>query len=305
MCNQQIHFVVISVDKSRKKIMQKQFADLALDSVFDIHYEDGITIDNSPYDLTPRYYPFPETKETICCFLSHVKAMKWYLKNSNYPYLLLLEDDSALQKINFQQNLLELILQFEKKEFDYISLGYNIKTISNDFLKNPLIKKDKNVFWNLYKYYLHTTWGTQAQLFPRNVVEFYLSIYDKLSTQEIDQSIRSYLNKNEFYYTNPPRLQIDCLNGLLRHQAIAFPPLVIELNNIESIINKDTNNKNLWQQGQIKKLYKLNDYYSYHEKNDNLISNQPYHDNIFKNAIEITCRFGSNACDKFNSIISF
>ena len=326
-CNEQVHFVVVSSDKSRKEIMQKQFTDLELDSVFDIHYEEAITVDNSPYALIPRYPPFPETKETLCCFLSHIKAMKWYLKNCNYPYLLLLEDDCAIQKINFKQNLLQLIPQLEKKEFDYISLGYHIKTISNDFLKNPLIKKHENVYWNLYKYYLHTTWGTQAQLFPRSVIEFYLSIYDKSSTQEIHQSICSYLDKNEFYYANPPRLQIDYLNGLLKHQAIAFPPLVIELNDVRSTINKMTYTKKLWQEGAIRKLYKLNDYYSYDKKDDNLILNHelrkternipdegiygmginftPAIFNIFRNSIEVTCRFGSSTCDKFLSRLSF
>ena len=258
MKNQEIQFVIISADKSRKNLMQKQFVDLGLNSIFNIHYDDAIVVDNSPYEFKLKYSLFPESDRTICCFLSHVKAMKLYLENSNCPYLLLLEDDCAIQKINFQQNLLELIPQFRKKEFDYISLGYITKNVSNFFLKNPLIKKDKNVYWNLYKSYLHVIWGAQAQLFPRNIIEFYLSIYDKGTTKEIYQSIFSYLDKNEFYYVNPPRLQIDGLNGLLKHQAIVCPPLVIELNNTESLIC--TGNYQKWEEGAIKKLYKLSDY---------------------------------------------
>jgi len=281
MHNQEIQFVVICASDTRTQIMQKQFTDLDLDKDFDIHYDEAITVNNSPYDLEITYSMFPETKETLCCFLSHVKAMKWYIKNSLCPFLLLLEDDAAIQKLNFKQNLLNLILKFKKTEFDYISLGYIPNTISNNLFNHPIIKKNENVYWNLYKIYLHTTWGTQAQLFPRETVKSFLNIYDKDSIKNISKSIYDYLNNNKFYYVNTPRLQIDSLNGLLKHQSIVFPPMVIELKGSETLIGIGYNNnlkyekfinagrENVWKNGLIQGFYKLSDYYSYND-NDNV-----------------------------------
>lgn len=302
MYNQDIQFVIISSDITRKEIMHKQFKDLELDSAFNIHYEDGITINNSPYDLK-LIYPFDlerplEEPEVLCCFFSHIKAMKWFIHNSNHPYLLLLEDDVAIQKINFKENLLELIPKFQNKKFDYISLGYLINNISDNLLNHPLIYKDNNLYWNLYKKYLHTTWGTQAQLFPRETVKSYLSIYDKSSTKDIKKSIYSYLDKNEFYYINPPRLQIDCLNGLLKHQCIVFPPMVIELNNINSLISKEQSYKR-WEEGQIRGIYNLNNYYSYEDNKSSHKFFKKIKNEINANILEMFCRFVGYSCVEF------
>jgi GR25 family glycosyltransferase involved in LPS biosynthesis len=304
--NQEIQFVVISSDQDRKEVIQKQFKDLEINLDFDIFYSEGVIPDHNLYDFKSIYPLFKEDDKTLCCFLSHVKAMKWYIDNTNHPYLLLLEDDVALQKHNFKNKLLQLIPQFQINQFDYISLGYLPHNISLDFLKNPPIKNNENVYWNLYKIYLHTMWGTQAQLFPRKTVESLLSIYDKPNPIEILKSILNYLNNNQFYYINPPRLQIDGTNGLLKHQAIVFPPLVIELNNFKSLIESKSFHKEIWIDGEIRNLYKLNDYYSYTQENNNFVNKNisfSYCKNlIFNNIIELFCRFGSSDCEYFKSL---
>lgn len=302
--NQEIQFVVISSDQNRKQTIDKQFKDIGIDLTFDIHYNEGITPNNASYDLISVYPPLRESKETLCCFLSHVKAMKWYIENTDHPYLLLLEDDVALPKNGFEKELLKLIPQFKINQFDYISLGYLPHNISIDLLKKSLVKNNKNIYWNLYKIYLHVTWGTQAQLFPRKTVESLLSIYDKPSTVDIIKSILNYLDKNQFYYINPPRLQIDGLNGLLKHQAIIFPPLIIELNKSKSLISDIDNHQEIWIDGEIRKLYKLNDFYSYEKENNLSLKNQLLFSKnyIFHNIAELVCKFGSSECERFKKL---
>ena len=265
--NDKIQIIVISGCEERKKDVIQQFNDIELSQDFDIHFIDAITPKNSSIQLKPVHKRVPEKPGTLCCFLSHTKAMDWYITNSKLPYLLLLEDDCAIVKSGFKTKLLSLIDSFSFNEFDYISLGYHPTSIQIEYFKNPLTKRSNNVYWNLYKIRGYCLWGTQAQLFPRTTVESLVNIYKKQSFDETWKSISSYLLTNPEYNFNDIRIQIDALNSLIKHQALVFPPLVIEMRNNKSLISNTSDNL-LWKRGEEKGLYSLTDFYSWDTSTD-------------------------------------
>jgi hypothetical protein len=245
---------VYSASEERSNEMKRQFADL----------NDGITPINPPFELISQCDKLPETKPTICCLLSFIKALEYFVLHSKSKYAIFLEDDAALKKTELELYVKNIMKVYEEKssEFDYISLGYNIGSIRPEIVNYEFLDHHMNVYWS--KQSTCTIWGTQAQLFSRKkAIELFNIIGGKKSCSDLYKTIELYKNKHGRITYNLVRLQLDAILPMVMKQAIVYPPIVIERNNIKSLIIENHTHAKTWETAETQGIYLLKDFYSY------------------------------------------
>jgi len=103
------------------------------------------------FDEKINFNFYYKTKGEIGCYLSHLMLLK-KLKNSNYKYCLILEDDFKIDDTNFHNNIIKLINNIDD-EFDLLFIG----NLNNNHGKHY---KDNIYFINPNEY----MWGTHGYI---------------------------------------------------------------------------------------------------------------------------------------------
>lgn len=270
--NPNVELIVYTVSQTRLQEMNKQFSDLNI--TYPFTFIDGITPHNSSIPLIPQDKDSPESPGTICCLLSFIKALTYFVTKSNAEYAIFMEDDAAICKTGFEKHVEKAIQSYKNhtSDYDYISLGYNVGSINPDDVTSEIVQHDDCIYWDFYKMKIHTDhgiaaksiWGTEAQLISRKTALFLYSLLgEKSSVEEIYTSVKTHTIKYGRYTRNRVRLQLDAIIPAILKQAIMYPPLVIERSNIQSLIIPNCTHAHTWLYGETQGMYKLNTFYSY------------------------------------------
>ena len=94
-----IYYLNLDGQPDRKEYMEEQFKYWEVDNYTRISAYDGREDDLS--DIISGRYPSMMTSGEIGCTTSHLKALRYYLENSDSPYAVIMEDDVDLQLIQY------------------------------------------------------------------------------------------------------------------------------------------------------------------------------------------------------------
>jgi len=94
-----IYYLNLDGQPERKEYMESQFKHWEIENYERISAYDGREDDLS--DILVGRYPEMMTSGEIGCTTSHLKAIKHYLKTSDSPYAIIMEDDCSLDLVRF------------------------------------------------------------------------------------------------------------------------------------------------------------------------------------------------------------
>jgi glycosyl transferase family 25 len=134
------------------------------------------------YDENIKFNFNYRTKGEIGCYLSHLMLLK-NLKNSNFQYCLILEDDFNIINDNFNDELSDIINKIDT-DFDLIFLG-NLNNNHGEIYKDNIYYVNKNQY----------LWGTHGYLVNIKNIN---KIYDNLLNFNlaIDNKYKELINNN-------------------------------------------------------------------------------------------------------------
>lgn len=231
-----IQVIVICCNEERRKFQQKQMEDLNLPYVF----FDAYTPETMGGYIGSKHVTCPEPDTVLCCFRSHVGALKMFVeKFPEKEYVVIAEDDVLIIN-NFMKELKQTINKFKaNKEIDYISLGCGIG--QKEIISTH---SDGNLFWGNM-----TVWGATLQLFPMAIAKEMVQLLDKPETTVLYRDLlkKKHAMPNCMGYSNKMmRLQSDAVYSILWRQGSVWPTMAIEHEGFTSIITPgDSNNR--WQ----------------------------------------------------------
>jgi GR25 family glycosyltransferase involved in LPS biosynthesis len=190
--SQSIPIYIINLDRSpeRWEKMKSQCINL---NCIRINAIDGKNLDDMKYNDIMKKTKMK--KNTIACFLSHLKCLNKFVK-SNDEYVVILEDDVDIEK-NFTKKINNLLKEIQDKNenFDIIFLGGTRvcgKKFSKSLLKIRQINKDCNA-------------GTFGYLLSKKGAQ---KILDKFNQDGInkmyDHQLRDYFKYLNVFTCNPP-----------------------------------------------------------------------------------------------------
>lgn len=242
-----VYCVIVCASPERAAFQKAQWG--ARPNVFYLEAYTPASIDRDYIrDHDPIY---PEKDETMCCFKSHVAALRAYESNSDLPYCLVVEDDVVFRR-DANTHIRRAIDLLEMHDcIDYVSMGYlpgphgfNYNTEYTDGFLN-WGKQEKHV------------WGAQAYLVPRRTVRAMLQIFDAPNTVILRERVCA----AHKYNNRHPRIQTDALYPLLFRQAFTTPLLAIEYP-FESMIESRSRYDERWGPSFQTGFVRAEDFYS-------------------------------------------
>ena len=94
-----IYYLNLDDQPERKEYMEEQFKYWEIEDYERISAYDGREDDLS--DIIKGRYPDNMSSGEIGCTTSHLKALKYFLDNSEAPYAVIMEDDCDLELVKF------------------------------------------------------------------------------------------------------------------------------------------------------------------------------------------------------------
>ena len=121
---------------------------------------------------------FPEFDTTVCCFRSHIGALRHFINNSHADYCIIMEDDVSLLQSGFQTAIDDIVLAWnDHPNIDYIVIGHLLGDYSHNFANSC------DVFeWEPKG---GAVWGFQAYIVRRESAARIVSKFDKPTTAVI------------------------------------------------------------------------------------------------------------------------
>ena len=251
---------ILWCNEERRQFIETQLEKFALS--FRVVYFKASTPDDSA-DYLIRDDPVPPKLQ--CCFRSHIRALHHFVHNDVEKHLLVLEDDVCLLRDNFVARLFETIDTYEKNPgIDYVTIGYLPATLSGLPLhtKTNMLRQDGGLYFDFSRADF-TIWGSQAQLFSREVAKRMCELLHHSSGETIMEHVRRYTGKT--YQNKQKHLMVDALLPLLFSQAIVCPPLVVENNAPSTIHGGDSwvSRNESWLKAEAAGMFRLSDYYGW------------------------------------------
>ena len=106
-------YLIISVSEERKTIMIKQIHDLKLKAPFSFLPNPATISTISDYIKDSPYLTHGYQIRSICCGLSHYRAIEYACKSLSSEYVVILEDDVAIHKTQFENGINEIISKWD------------------------------------------------------------------------------------------------------------------------------------------------------------------------------------------------
>lgn len=189
---QNIPIYIINLDRSPERWdkMKSQCQGLNCKRIIAI---DGKNLDEKEYEDTIKKTKMK--KNTIACFLSHLKCLKQFLKSDD-EYVAILEDDVDIEK-DFTKKINNLLNELNKnnENFDIIFLGGTRvcgSKYSKSLLKIKQINKDCNA-------------GTFGYLLSKKGAQKMLDKFNQDGIYKMyDHQLRDYFKYLNVFTCNPP-----------------------------------------------------------------------------------------------------
>lgn len=227
--------VVVYINDDRRHHMEKQLEKVGFTAL----WCKGYTPDDCVSYINHKHPEYPEKDSVFCCMRSHIKALKYFLENSNKDYALIMEDDLLITK-TFNERLNNVLEAWGKhhEEIDFVSIGY----LPGNYQSK---KSDGELYWDLYCK-SGSVWGTQAYLVKRSIVEDMVRRLDQPNSYELYQAINAKIKENggKLYSPKLVRAQSDIVLSVCWRQAFIKPMLVIESPLFNSTISPTDSNSN-------------------------------------------------------------
>lgn len=200
------------VGQDRKERMQARFAQENLSVTFiEAIPSTSSVIDHYGLDFPVAEGDSPEkVRRVISCFASHLKAIRYFLRETTAPKAIICEDDLYIAK-EFTQKLTQLEENIPS-DCPLVSLGYLIwywdlaQWAGNDPSLENLCHMNGDV------------WGTQAYLIGREYAEEALMKYDQVFINiETELHITSELitRESQGLFAYPPLVLEDCQESII------------------------------------------------------------------------------------------
>ena len=237
-------FIIISICNDRKQKIIQSFKELGVEDRF-IHYLEASTPENSEEYFTDTSFD-SKTKKVVCCAKSHCRAIEYAARDESPEYSIVIEDDAAFHKTDFVKVIQEIVENWNKYfgQCEYISLGWvpcnnydyykSKKCITIESVNNYVFLND---FYNI---------GTQCMLYCKNKIQKISKEINKQTFNEFKTSLDELMIRR--YKDNMPPYSIHAIDYFLifiMRNEIIFPPLVIEQNNVVSLLGHN-NFDNYW-----------------------------------------------------------
>ena len=94
-----IYYINLDGEPNRAESLENQFKEFEIENFTRISAYDGREDDLS--DILKGRYPKNLTSGEVGCTTSHLKALKYYLDNSDSPCALIMEDDCDISTVNY------------------------------------------------------------------------------------------------------------------------------------------------------------------------------------------------------------
>jgi hypothetical protein len=197
--------VVIYTNDERRAFQEQQFSDLNLP--YNVMYFPGYTPATSKDYITDYDEQSKELDTTICCFRSHIGAMRHFIHNSHADYCMIIEDDVALLRSGFQKSINHILYSWKPhSEIDYIVVGRILSDKPHKFACRS------DVFeWQPQE---QVVWGLQAYIVRRDSAARIVSRFDKPNTSAIREDVWAEVKRIGYkppYDRKHPCIQSDAL----------------------------------------------------------------------------------------------
>jgi GR25 family glycosyltransferase involved in LPS biosynthesis len=205
--------------------MDKQLK--SLDLKYPVHFFDAYTPANSTDYIKKGDIVVPNAQ---CCTRSHIAAIDWYVKQSNAPYVLVLEDDATLLRVGFSDELDKVLAAWKRQPtIDFISIGYLPNVVHGAPIRDKLhdFKKDGDLYWGIDTL-SYTIWGAQAYVVMRKTAERMVEVLHKSTGAEVLADAISYIDRGYQLSNKIATIQPDSLLATYFNQGIVYPLLVVE-----------------------------------------------------------------------------
>jgi GR25 family glycosyltransferase involved in LPS biosynthesis len=259
-------FYVICCNEERLNFMKNQISDLKI--TYDVEFFKAHTPEDSEEWIVKN--DTNSSDKLQCCFRSHISVMNDFLtKYPNKKYVCIVEDDVCFLNDGFEEKFSKVITQLsENKNIDYVSIGYLPTVMENktigyfDDEKINSLKKDGCIYYGLEDKNF-TVWGTQAQIFPINIVKNIVNTLYKKNGNSVYESINEYVKLNGYKQKKFPYLTPDSLIPIMFRQGLVHPPLAIEGQIYSAIHNNDSSEGRMFNWKNYEKLgyIKISDFY--------------------------------------------
>ncbi len=170
-------------------------------------YFPGFTPSTSKAYIADYDDPHPEFDTTMCCFRSHIGALRHFINNSHADYCIVMEDDVALLQSGFQTYVDNILCGWkDHPDIDYIVIGHLVGDKSHDFAQSC-----ESFEWDPRG---AVVWGFQAYIVRRESAARILSRFDKPNTAVIRKAAWEEIesrNGKVPYENRYPRIQCDSI----------------------------------------------------------------------------------------------
>jgi len=250
---------VVTCNEVRKAFMKEQLDSMKISAT----YFHACTPETSKDWLSPD----PRVIDKLqCCLRTHIEALYSWLQSSSNPYILILEDDVCLLKEDFQLKLDNVVSLYEKhKDIDYVSIGYLPVTLGGSPLSEKLVgrKQDETMYWD-FDNAGYTVWGTQAQLFRRDVAQKIVNLLRQDTATKIVEVVKEHVKTHKTFQNKEIHPTADALLPFLFSQAIVCSPLAIEQYTPSTIFSADglESRYGNWRKAEAAGMFRFTDFYS-------------------------------------------
>jgi hypothetical protein len=229
-------FIVITLCEDRKQKIIQSFKDLGVKDS-SIYYLKASTPENSEEYFIDTSFDI-ETKKVVCCAKSHCRAIEYAARDESPDYSIVIEDDASFHKMDFLKVVQQIISKWKTYfcHCDYLSLGW----IPGNNYEHYKLKKCRNIqgidnYVFLNDFY---NFGLQCLLYCKQKIQKISKEINKQTFNEFKFSLDK-LIINLYDSNNIPSYSIHAVDYFLRYimrHEIIFPPLVIEQNNVKSLL---------------------------------------------------------------------
>lgn len=259
-------YVVISIREERKKSFLKQYKDLNLKAPFSF-LENPATCENSKNFV--QHQKDHHSKSILCCLLSHLRAIKQAITNAKHEFAVILEDDVALHKTQFENGICEIIQRWGELVAPtniMASIGWvpckNYETYLTEISPHPNPPKTLKCILGskvLVDRYVPGAQGYIVRI--KDISPIIETFFEYLNDDFLSDESHSYRDFKRFL-DNSPRfnwhsqigkgeddaLVADRFLNYLFGQSIIFPPLAAEQNFTSSLSRgkTDSNHERYW-----------------------------------------------------------
>jgi hypothetical protein len=218
-------FIVISVSDERKRILEKQFADLEIK--VPLQFLESPSLISNSQDYLPKDITNSNILKIICCSRDHLRAIEIASKEDSPEFTVICEDDIAVHKTQFENGINEIITNWDTHIAPNKMASIGWVPCKNYSTYLPVQSK------HTLKCVLGTKLlidrfvpGTQAYIVRKKDMQ---SIVNHLIHPTFDQFKTHILSQN---FPDLPKdsniTTIDMYINRILGQVVVFPPLVVE-----------------------------------------------------------------------------